>query len=126
METKLQLQSASLVGLEPTLIRNLTDHHGNNLLHAVCCHGHVNLLPWVTRRFANELNGALSDENRRGFTPIVYAIKVRGNNLDGFQCSKLYEDSEQAKRVPSFFCCGQGCGQHCCLQLLVSLSLLHK
>ena len=74
---RLKLQSASLEGLEPTLIRNLTDHHGNNLLHAVCSHGHVNLLPWVTRRFAGELNGALSDENRRGFTPIVYAIKVR-------------------------------------------------
>ena len=28
------------------------------------------------RRFAGELPGALSDENRRGFTPIVYAIKV--------------------------------------------------
>ena len=74
---RLKLQSASLEGLEPTLIRNLTDHHGNNLLHTVCYHGHVNLLPWVTRRFAGELNGALSDENRRGFTPIVYAIKVR-------------------------------------------------
>ena len=73
----MKLQSASLEGLEPTLIRNLTDHHGNNLLHTVCYHGHVNLLPWVTRRFANELGGALSDENRRGFTPIVYAIKVR-------------------------------------------------
>ncbi len=64
-------------GLEPTLIRNLTDHHGNNLLHAVCCHGHVNVLPWVTRRFGSELAGALSDENRRGFTPIAFAIKVR-------------------------------------------------
>ena len=42
----------------------------------MCYHGHVNLLPWVTRRFAGELPGALSDENRRGFTPIVYAIKV--------------------------------------------------
>ena len=73
----MKLQSANLEGLEATLIRNLTDHHGNNLLHAVCSHGHVNLLPWVTRRFAGELNGALSDENRRGFTPIVYAIKVR-------------------------------------------------
>ena len=73
----MEFQSASLEGLEPTLIRNLTDHQGNNLLHAVCYHGHVNLLPWVTRRFAGELPGALSDENRRGFTPIVYAIKVR-------------------------------------------------
>ena len=79
----MEFQSASLEGLEPTLIRNLTDHQGNNLLHAVCYHGHVNLLPWVTRRFAGELPGALSDENRRGFTPIVYAIKVSFRDEQG-------------------------------------------
>lgn len=63
-------------GLEPTLIRNLTDHLGNNLLHTVCSAGHMPLLPFLTSRFANELNGALNDENRKGLTPVQAAIKV--------------------------------------------------
>jgi hypothetical protein len=69
-------QVSSLDGLEPTLIRNLTDHVGNNLLHTICAHGHSSLLPWVTRRFGVELDGALADENRRGLTPASAAIKV--------------------------------------------------
>ncbi|TRY68412.1 hypothetical protein TCAL_04100 [Tigriopus californicus] len=68
--------SSALEGLEPTLIRNLTDHLGNNLFHAVCSYGHVNLLPWLTRRFGNELNGALlHDENRHGLIAPIQAIK---------------------------------------------------
>ena len=64
-------------GLEPTLIRNLTDHMGNNLLHCVCSAGHTSLLPFLTSRFANELSGALNDENRKGLNPVQSAIKVR-------------------------------------------------
>ena len=63
-------------GLESTLIRNLTDHLGNNLLHCVCSAGHTPLLPLLTSRFGNELTGALSDENRKGLTPVQIAIKV--------------------------------------------------
>jgi hypothetical protein len=65
-----------LEDLEPTLLRNLTDHTGNNLLHCVCGHGHVDILPWLTARFAGELNEALNDENRSGNTPTLVAIKV--------------------------------------------------
>ena len=64
-------------GLESTLIRNLTDHLGNNLLHCVCSAGHTPLLPLLTSRFGSELTGALSDENRKGLTPVQIAIKVR-------------------------------------------------
>ena len=63
-------------GLESTLIRNLTDHLGNNLLHCACSAGHVSLLPFLTSRFSNELSGALNDENRKGLTPVQSAIKV--------------------------------------------------
>jgi hypothetical protein len=49
---------------------------GNNLLHCVCGHGHVDILPWLTARFAGELNEALNDENRSGNTPTLVAIKV--------------------------------------------------
>ena len=63
-------------GLESTLIRNLTDHLGNNLLHCVCSAGHTPLLPLLTSRFGTELTGALSDENRKGLTPVQIAIKV--------------------------------------------------
>ena len=63
-------------GLESTLIRNLTDHLGNNLLHCVCSAGHTPLLPVLTSRFGTELTGALSDENRKGLTPVQIAIRV--------------------------------------------------
>ena len=73
------MQSASLAGLDPTLIRNLTDHQGNNLLHTVCSFGHLGVLPWLVRRLAAQVGpgGALEDENRRGVTPVVAAIKVK-------------------------------------------------
>lgn len=67
---------AAMEGLEPTLIRNLTDHLGNNLLHTVCANGHTHLLPWLTARFTNEMTGALMDENKKGLTPGQTAIKL--------------------------------------------------
>ena len=63
--------------MEKTLIRNLSDHLGNNLLHIVCRHGHASVLPWLAARLGPELDSALSDENKQGLTPIVLAIKVR-------------------------------------------------
>ena len=67
--------------MEKTLIRNLSDHLGNNLLHIVCRHGHASVLPWLAARLGPELDSALSDENKQGLTPIVLAIKVREENL---------------------------------------------
>jgi len=65
----------ALSDMEKTLIRNLSDHLGNNLLHIVCRHGHVSVLPWLAARLGPELDSALSDENKQGLTPIVLAIK---------------------------------------------------
>ena len=58
------------------MIRNLSDHLGNNLLHVVSRHGLVLLLPWLAARLGPELNSALSDENKQGLSPVVLAIKV--------------------------------------------------
>ena len=62
--------------MERTLIRNLSDHLGNNLLHILCRHGHVTVLPWLAHTLGPELDSALSDENKQGLTPINLAIKV--------------------------------------------------
>ena len=72
---------AALEGLEPTLLRNLTDHVGNNLLHTICSRGHVDILPTLAARFGSELNEALNDENRNGSSPVTLAIKVRSRCL---------------------------------------------
>merc|ERR1719150_2823758 len=65
----------ALGDMERTMIRNLSDHLGNNLLHVVTRHGLVLLLPWLAARLGPELNSALSDENKQGLTPVVLAIK---------------------------------------------------
>ena len=65
--------------MERTLIRNLSDHLGNNLLHIVCRHGHVSLLSWLASRLGPELDNALGDENKQGLIPVTLAIKVRKN-----------------------------------------------
>ena len=71
------LQVKSLSDLEATLVRNLTDHFGNNLIHTICIHDHDFLLPWITEKFGQELlSEALADENRKGQTPVVASIKV--------------------------------------------------
>lgn len=62
--------------MERTLIRNLSDHLGNNILHILCRHGHVTILPWLAAKLGPELDSALSDENKQGLTPINLAIKV--------------------------------------------------
>ena len=62
--------------MERALVRNLSDHLGNNLVHVVARHGHVSLLPWLASRLGPELESSLSDENKQGLTPISLAIKV--------------------------------------------------
>ena len=70
-------QVGSLRELEPTLIRNLTDHFGNNLLHIICRHDHDSLLPWIADKFGSHLlSDALNDENNKGHNPVSSAIKV--------------------------------------------------
>ena len=84
-------------GLEPTIIRNLTDHFGNNLLHKICINGHYSLLPWLTSRFDNELAGALTDQNRKRLTPPTAAVKVRLENSYNFYLIKPQTRLERIK-----------------------------
>lgn len=60
----------------PTLIRNLSDHHGNNLLHILASYGHQAALAWLCSSCGGQLEGALHDENRSGLTPVTCAVKV--------------------------------------------------
>jgi hypothetical protein len=65
--------------MEATLVRNLSDHHGNNLLHVVACQGHEAALAWLCSFLQAahlQLEGALADENRSGLTPAACAVKV--------------------------------------------------
>ena len=73
------LQKDGLTDMERTLVRNLSDHRGNNLLHCVARCGHAHLLPWLAARLGSELEPALTDENKQGLTPVVLAVKVNPN-----------------------------------------------
>ena len=63
--------------MEPTLVRNLSDHRGNNLLHVLAGSGNADALAWLCSSFGPEMQDALLDENKRGLTPVVAAIQVR-------------------------------------------------
>ncbi|XP_040571729.1 uncharacterized protein [Lepeophtheirus salmonis] len=74
--------TTSLQGLESTLIRNITDHAGNNLIHGACLYGHVRLLPFLAQKFGPlDFNGSLSDVNSRGLTPATLAIKLGSSEI---------------------------------------------
>ena len=62
--------------MEPTLIRNLSDHHGNNLAHVLAACGHVQALAWLVGTCGHVLSEALADENKHGLTPSVAAVRV--------------------------------------------------
>ncbi|KAG7160098.1 Synphilin-1-like [Homarus americanus] len=64
----------SVVDMEGTLIRNLSDHSGNNLLHVMAVFGHLAPLAWLLTS-QQVLVDALHDENKFGLTPLVCAIK---------------------------------------------------
>ena len=85
--------------MERTLIRNLSDHLGNNLLHILCRHGHVTVLPWLAHTLGPELDSALSDENKQGLTPINLAIKVT-QVLEKYRVNHLY----CPQFTPQFLC----------------------
>ncbi|XP_043201330.1 uncharacterized protein LOC122370120 isoform X2 [Amphibalanus amphitrite] len=74
---------SSLSDMEPTLIRNLSDHHGNNLAHVLAACGHVQALAWLVGTCGHVLSEALADENKHGLTPSVAA--VRCGKLDVIQ-----------------------------------------
>ncbi|XP_045611245.1 uncharacterized protein [Procambarus clarkii] len=64
----------SVADMEGTLIRNLSDHSGNNLLHVMAVFGHLAPLAWLLTS-QQVLVDALHDENKFGLTPLVCAIK---------------------------------------------------
>ncbi|XP_064089445.1 uncharacterized protein LOC135203590 [Macrobrachium nipponense] len=64
----------SVADMEGTLIRNLSDHCGNNLLHVMAVFGHLAPLAWLLTS-QQVLVDALHDENKFGLTPLVCAIK---------------------------------------------------
>ena len=69
------MQKRSVADMEGTLIRNLSDHSGNNLLHVMAVFGHLAPLAWLLTS-QQVLVDALHDENKFGLTPLVCAIKV--------------------------------------------------
>ena len=62
--------------MDATLVRNLSDHRGNNLLHVVAGAGDADALAWLCAHFKPQIQDALLDENKRGLTPVVAAIQV--------------------------------------------------
>ena len=72
-----------MAGMEPTLVRNLSDHRGNNLLHVLAGSGNADALAWLCSSFGPEMQDALLDENKRGLTPVVAAIQ--GGRLEALQ-----------------------------------------
>lgn len=62
--------------MEPTLVRNLSDHRGNNLLHVLAGAGNADAMAWLCSSFGPEMQDALLDENKRGLTPVVAAIQA--------------------------------------------------
>lgn len=78
----IQIQKQRVIaGMEPTLVRNLSDHRGNNLLHVLAGAGNADGLAWLCSSFGPEMQDALLDENKRGLTPVVAAIQVLFNFL---------------------------------------------
>ncbi|GAB6032376.1 hypothetical protein CHUAL_011018 [Chamberlinius hualienensis] len=64
----------ALVDMDATLIRNLSDHRGNNLFHVCCCFGHLECLQWLMQR-GKQCEDAILDENKYELTPLVCAVK---------------------------------------------------
>ncbi|XP_059475788.1 uncharacterized protein LOC132196871 [Neocloeon triangulifer] len=80
---QLEQLRTSLKDMEATLVRNLSDHHGNNLLHILACQGYESALAWLCSSLMgaqSQLEGALADENRSGLTPVACAVKYGHSN----------------------------------------------
>ncbi|KAG1680478.1 Synphilin-1 [Nymphon striatum] len=71
---RLQELKHLLDGMDSDLIMNLSDRHGNSLLHISCYYNHLSCLKWLLS-FNPESQHSLMDENKSGLTPIVVATK---------------------------------------------------
>lgn len=67
--------STAVADMQPAMVRNLIDHHGNNLCHVLAACGHVTTLSWLLASCGQPIIDALTDENARGITPSVAAIR---------------------------------------------------
>jgi len=74
---KLGRLDQTLVDLDPTLIRNLVDSRGNNLLHCSAKSGHLINIQRLLSILGEEAEAALQDENQAGRTVLLTALKVR-------------------------------------------------
>ncbi|XP_042891953.1 synphilin-1-like, partial [Penaeus japonicus] len=63
-----------LAGMDTSLVRNLSDRRGNNLLHVMAVYGHLPPLRFLLASHRPLLD-ALHDENQAGLTPLVCAVK---------------------------------------------------
>ena len=59
--------------MEKTLIRNLSDHLGNNLLHIAASQGHADCLQHLTSLMGED---GLNERNSQELTPAGLGVKV--------------------------------------------------
>ncbi|XP_054707125.1 uncharacterized protein LOC129216933 [Uloborus diversus] len=64
----------ALKDIDPALVRNLSDDHGNNLWHICAAHNNFECLSWLCSYNQHHVD-ALKDENKNGFSPVALAIK---------------------------------------------------
>lgn len=69
------LQKVILRDIDPALVRNLSDDHGNNLWHICAVHNNFECLSWLCSHNQHHAE-ALKDENKNGFSPVSLAVKV--------------------------------------------------
>ncbi|CAL1276031.1 unnamed protein product [Larinioides sclopetarius] len=65
---------SSLKDIDPSLVRNLSDDHGNNLWHICAVHNNFECLDWLCSHNPHH-SDALRDENKNGFSPAALAVK---------------------------------------------------
>lgn len=68
----LVLLKTVLKDMDAALIRNLSDHNGNNLWHICAAFNHLECLQWLCTYDDQEV---LVDENKSGLNPIIVAVK---------------------------------------------------
>lgn len=68
-------QKYILRDIDPALVRNLSDDHGNNLWHICAVHNNFESLNWLCSHNQHH-SEALKDENKNGFSPVSLAVKV--------------------------------------------------
>ncbi|GIY29831.1 synphilin-1 [Caerostris darwini] len=65
---------SSLKDIDPALVRNLSDDHGNNLWHICAVYNNFECLDWLCSHNLHHAH-ALKDENKNGFSPAGLAVK---------------------------------------------------